>query len=681
MSKEGLKVEKKGVAPKAAGKKSPMPASAAKPAVSKGNGTLSPTADAKAPKDALPKELKPAPKEPKPAPKETKPVKEESKRPGNGKTGGGKDAKPTLRPPGNSKPSGTNSPTQSTSSLDTPFGNKKKLSDASTASCSASKLWQPVAGSVYSIQLHSTMCPEAEPLYLAAGSDNSVVVNEFGDGNQKWEFKKVKDNAYTIRAHRHDSSFQYLSHDGYRLVDLWDEAGGQQQWSVVQKDDTFQIRTAKQTRSGASLLASSPVVKMVDLQEVGESSFQNWTIVAVKEATRAAHHDPTPAKVQKKKQPSQISAFPLSGNISVADSNQSNPIFSLSHKKKSSVIGPSAVSTAAMQRAQGQQPGESLKSSTSSHSSGKKSRRKLSGNVNGLMASHKSFGASWTLASANNSTNANSSSELADAHAGREEATSGSSGTSGNGKGAKKEGVKKKPPNNHHINRPKRTKSDPPELLAPQSARQSNGSLAAMSSPETNNTSNFRIQFDRPGSTATTGHLVGTPNYMAPEVITENKPSRASDIWSIAATIVELTTGKRPWTHDEDRVGFPLIYHIATSAQNGRTPEISPRLSAVAKQLLKACFSHKPADRPTCNQLLDHAFFDVKRQLDETEMESLDDYVSDNVALASILRTHSSDDIQTVILSATMQTITSKQMGSAKLMMHPPAKGLSEATA
>ncbi|KAJ3059209.1 hypothetical protein HK102_010099, partial [Quaeritorhiza haematococci] len=42
--------------------------------------------------------------------------------------------------------------------------------------------------------------------------------------------------------------------------------------------------------------------------------------------------------------------------------------------------------------------------------------------------------------------------------------------------------------------------------------------------------------------------VVGTPNWMAPEIIELNGATTASDIWSLGCTIVEMLTGKPPYS-------------------------------------------------------------------------------------------------------------------------------------
>lgn len=54
-----------------------------------------------------------------------------------------------------------------------------------------------------------------------------------------------------------------------------------------------------------------------------------------------------------------------------------------------------------------------------------------------------------------------------------------------------------------------------------------------------------------PGALATNNSLTGTPMYMSPEVIRNNKQGRhgAMDIWSLGCVVLECATGRKPWSN------------------------------------------------------------------------------------------------------------------------------------
>jgi serine/threonine protein kinase len=57
--------------------------------------------------------------------------------------------------------------------------------------------------------------------------------------------------------------------------------------------------------------------------------------------------------------------------------------------------------------------------------------------------------------------------------------------------------------------------------------------------------------------------LKGSIPWMAPEVVTEVGYGRRSDIWSFGCTILEMATGKIPWSHVKVNTPIDLLMKIA----------------------------------------------------------------------------------------------------------------------
>jgi serine/threonine protein kinase len=93
--------------------------------------------------------------------------------------------------------------------------------------------------------------------------------------------------------------------------------------------------------------------------------------------------------------------------------------------------------------------------------------------------------------------------------------------------------------------------------------------------------------------------VVGTPNWMAPEVIELNGASTASDIWSLGCTIIELLTGKPPYHNLRQ---MPALFAIV----NDDHPPIPDGLSPQVQDFLLQCFQKDPNLRVSARKLLKH---------------------------------------------------------------------------
>ncbi|KAL4424202.1 hypothetical protein ABPG75_001503 [Micractinium tetrahymenae] len=96
----------------------------------------------------------------------------------------------------------------------------------------------------------------------------------------------------------------------------------------------------------------------------------------------------------------------------------------------------------------------------------------------------------------------------------------------------------------------------------------------------------------------------GTPYWMAPEVITQTGHGRQADLWSVACTVLEMATGRPPWsTQYPSQVA--AMFHIASSKG---PPEIPQHLSPECKDFLYLCFNRDWKARPMAPTLLRHPF-------------------------------------------------------------------------
>lgn len=95
------------------------------------------------------------------------------------------------------------------------------------------------------------------------------------------------------------------------------------------------------------------------------------------------------------------------------------------------------------------------------------------------------------------------------------------------------------------------------------------------------------------------GSVVGTPYWMAPEVIELSGASTASDIWSLGCTVIELLDGKPPY---HKFAPMPALFRIV----NDDHPPLPEGVSPLARDFLMQCFQKDPNLRVSAKKLLRH---------------------------------------------------------------------------
>nr|XP_022341361.1 serine/threonine-protein kinase 26-like [Crassostrea virginica] len=110
--------------------------------------------------------------------------------------------------------------------------------------------------------------------------------------------------------------------------------------------------------------------------------------------------------------------------------------------------------------------------------------------------------------------------------------------------------------------------------------------------------------------------FVGTPYWMAPEIITGQKYDTKADIWSLGITAIELAKGEPPFADVDPR---KVIFQIPKKDP----PQLSGNFSPAFKDFVKDCLNKDPKDRPTARELLNYAF--IKRARKTTSLQDVVD--------------------------------------------------------
>ncbi|TPX44936.1 hypothetical protein SeMB42_g04165 [Synchytrium endobioticum] len=100
--------------------------------------------------------------------------------------------------------------------------------------------------------------------------------------------------------------------------------------------------------------------------------------------------------------------------------------------------------------------------------------------------------------------------------------------------------------------------------------------------------------------------FVGTPLYMAPEIILSMAYDYKIDIWSLGIMAIELAVGKPP-KHDQHPMD--ILFAIPTSPP----PKLEGEFSAEYKDFVNCCLQKTPTTRPSASHLLKHPFVSVDR--------------------------------------------------------------------
>lgn len=133
----------------------------------------------------------------------------------------------------------------------------------------------------------------------------------------------------------------------------------------------------------------------------------------------------------------------------------------------------------------------------------------------------------------------------------------------------------------------------------------------------------FGLLKDTNNLTITMTGLIGSPAYMAPEIINEEGYIKASDVYAFGIILSEILSGQKPYSQHKKLSSYALLLKVV----NGYRPLLDPSIPEAYKELIQRCWHQEPSCRPTFDQIVSELQNNTSFISETIDSDIFDEYV------------------------------------------------------